>query len=144
VFHKAGEFPASESIDFPLSKHARQYYKTGPPFLQRNLPFWLAVLVQQGLTLLLPVVGVLYPLLRISPKIFMSIQTRRVYWLYSELRLLERELNSAGSSKENKDFVARFDQLEDRASRLWVPISLRPRLYDLRSHIRLVRTEVEQ
>ncbi len=142
IFHKAGEFPAPESIDLPLSKHARQYYKTGPPFLQRNLPFWLAVLVQQGLTLLLPVVGVLYPLLRLSPKIFMAMQTRRIYWLYTELRLLERELTSAEWNKEGKDLLARFDQLEDRASRLWVPISLRPRLYDLRSHIRLVRAAV--
>jgi TRAP-type uncharacterized transport system substrate-binding protein len=144
IFHKAGEFPAPESINLPLSKHARQYYKTGPPFLQRNLPFWLAVLVQQGLTLLLPLVGVLYPLLRISPKMFMAIQTRRIYWLYAELRLLERELATLGANQADKDFFARFDQLEERASRLWVPISLRPRLYDLRSHIRLVRAEVEQ
>jgi hypothetical protein len=141
VFHKAGQFPAPESIDLPLSSHARQFYKTGPPFLQRNLPFWLAVLVQQFLVLLLPVVGVLYPLLRIAPKVFMSIQTRRVYWLYSELKVLERELASAG---DDKDFIERFDQLEDRASRLWVPASLRPKLYDLRSHIRLVREEAEK
>jgi TRAP-type uncharacterized transport system substrate-binding protein len=139
VFHKAGQFPASESVDLPLSTHARQFYKTGPPFLQRNLPFWLAVLVQQVLVLLLPVVGVLYPLLQVSPKIFISIQTRRVYRLYSELRLLERELTSAGSTKDDKDLIERFDQLEDRASRLWVPASLRPQLYDLRSHVRLVR-----
>jgi TRAP-type uncharacterized transport system substrate-binding protein len=138
VFHKAGQFPAPESIDLPLSSHARQFYKTGPPFLQRNLPFWLAVLVQQALVLLLPVVGVLYPLLRITPKVFMAIQTRRVYWLYSELRLLEKELASAGAGK---DFIERFDQLENRTSRLWVPASLRPKLYDLRSHIRLVREE---
>jgi len=141
VFHKGGQFPAPESIDLPLSTHARQYYKTGPPFLQRHLPFWLAVLVQQVLALLIPVVGVLYPLLRVSPKIFMSIQTRRVYWLYSELRVLERELATAG---DDKDFIERFDQLEDRASRLWVPASLRPRLYDLRSHIRLVREEAKK
>jgi len=138
VFHKAGQFPAPESMDLPLSTHARQFYKTGPPFLQRNLPFWLAVLVQQVLVLLLPIVGVLYPLLRVSPKVFMSIQTRRVYRLYYELRLLERELTSAGSTKDDKDFIGRFDQLEDRASRLWVPPSLRPQLYELRSHIRLV------
>jgi TRAP-type uncharacterized transport system substrate-binding protein len=55
VFHKEGQFPAAESIDLPLSTHARQFYKTGSPFLQRNLPFWLAVLVQQVLVLLLPV-----------------------------------------------------------------------------------------
>jgi hypothetical protein len=141
VFHKAGQFPAPESIDVPLSTHARQFYKTGSPFLQRHLPFWLAVLVQQFLVLLLPVVGVLYPLLRLSPKIFMSIQTRRVYWLYAELKLLEKELASAG---DNKDLIERFDQLEDRTSRLWVPASLRPRLYDLRSHIRLVREEAKK
>jgi TRAP-type uncharacterized transport system substrate-binding protein len=141
VFHKAGQFPAPESIDLPLSKHARQFYKTGSPFLQRNLPFWLAVLVQQVLVLLLPVVGVLYPLLRVLPKIFMSIQTRRVYWLYSELRLLERELASAG---DDKDFIERFDQLEDRASRVWVTASLRPRLYNLRAHIRFVREDAKK
>jgi TRAP-type uncharacterized transport system substrate-binding protein len=144
VFHKAGQFPAPESIDLPLSTHARQFYKTGPPFLQRNLPFWLAVLVQQVLVLLLPVVGVLYPLLRVSPRIFMSIQTRRVYRLYSELRFLERELVSAGSTKDDKDFIERFDQLEDRAGRLWVPVSLRPQLYELRSHIRLVREQAKK
>jgi len=138
VFHKAGQFPAPESMDLPLSTHARQFYKTGPPFLQRHLPFWLAVLVQQVLVLLLPVVGVVYPLLQIAPKVFMLIQTRRVYGLYYELRLLERELASAASTKDDKNLIERFDQLEDRASRLWVPASLRPRLYELRSHIRLV------
>lgn len=144
VFQKAGQFPAPESIELPLSPHARQFYKTGPSFLQRNLPFWLAVLVQQVLVLLLPVVGVLYPLLRVLPQIFMSIQSRRVYSLYSELRLLERELALAGSSKDDKAFGERLDRLEDRASRLWVPPSLRPQLYNLRLHIRLVGEEAER
>jgi len=46
--------------------------------------------------------------LRLSPKIFMSIQSRRVYKLYSELRLLERQLASAESTKDDKDFTERF------------------------------------
>src|SRR5208337_999377 len=126
VFHKAGEFPAPEAIDLPLSTHARQFYKTGSPFLQRNLPFWLAVLAQQALVVLLPVVGVLYPLLRVSPKIFMSIQSRRVYRLYSELRILEKELGSVGPTIDNKNFIERLNRLDNRARRLWVPASLRP------------------
>ena len=141
VFHKAGEFPAPEAIDLPLSTHARQFYKTGSPFLQRNLPFWLAVLAQQALVVLLPVVGVLYPLLRVSPKIFMSIQSRRVYRLYSELRILEKELGSVGPTIDNKNFIERLNRLDNRASRLWVPASLRPQLYNLRLHIRLVLEE---
>jgi TRAP-type uncharacterized transport system substrate-binding protein len=144
VFDRAGQFPAPESIDLPLSTHARQFYKTGSPFLQRNLPFWLAVLVQQVLVLLLPVVGVLYPLVRVAPKAFVSIASRRVYGLYSELRLLERDLDSPGSAKDDEDFMGRLDRLEQRASRLWVPPSLRPQLYNLRLHIRLVREDAEK
>ena len=53
VFRTAGQFPAPESIDFPLSRQARQFYKAGSPFLQRHLPFWLAeMLVQEFLVLL--------------------------------------------------------------------------------------------
>jgi hypothetical protein len=37
-----------------------------------------------------------------------------------------------------------LDQLEDRTSRFWVPASLRPQLYNLRLHIRLVREEAER
>ena len=144
VFRTAGQFPAPESIDLPLSRQARQFYKTGSPFLQRNLPFWLAVLVQELLVLLIPVVGVLYPLLRISPRIFVWIQSRRVYRLYSELRLLEEELASASSRNAIKDFIERLDRLEDRASRLRVPLSLRPQLYHLRSHITMVREEARK
>ena len=144
VFHTAGQFPAPESIDLPLSTYTRQYYKTGSPFLQRNLPFWLAVLVQQVLVLLIPVVGLLYPLLRGLPKLFKWIESRRVYSLYSELRLLEEELASDRSRSADKDFLKRLDQLEDRVSHLWVMASLRPQLYDLRLHIGMVRTEVQK
>jgi TRAP-type uncharacterized transport system substrate-binding protein len=144
VFRTAGQFPAPESIDLPLSIHARQYYKTGSPFLQRNLPFWLAVLVQQVLTLLIPLAGVVYPLLRILPRIFLWTENRRVYRLYSELRLLEEELASARSGKASKDFIERLDRLEDRVSHVWVPSSLRPQLYDLRSHISMVREEAQK
>jgi len=144
VFHTAGEFPAPESIDVPLSGYARQFHKTGSPFLQRHLPFWLAVLVQQILVLLIPVVGVLYPLVRGSPQIFKWIGSRQVYRLYFELRVLEKELTVSGFRKADKDFLERLDQLDERASRLWMPLSLRPQLYNLRIHIRMVRDEAQK
>ncbi len=64
IFQKAGEFPAAETLEIPLSPEARHYYKSGQPFLQRYLPFWLAALVEQVLLLLLPVLGLTYPLVR--------------------------------------------------------------------------------
>ena len=131
-------------MDLPLSTQARKFYKTGPPFLERHLPFWLAVLVQQVLCCSFLWWAWRFPLPGVAPRVFMLIQTRRVYGLYYELRLLEGELTSAPSTKDDKDFIERFDQLEDRASRLWVPASLRPKLYELRSHIRLVRVKAKK
>ena len=47
IFQKAGQFPAAESIDLPLSEEAQRFYKSGRPLLQNHLPFWLATLVER-------------------------------------------------------------------------------------------------
>jgi hypothetical protein len=142
LFHKAGEFPAPEAIDLPLSIHARQFYRTGSPFLQRHLPFWLAVLAEQLLVLAIPLVGLLFPLLRFAPAIYGWAGRRRVYRLYSELKRLEDQLAAVPPAGSAKDFMDRLDQMENRVSRQAVPASIRPQLYWLRLHIDMVREEV--
>jgi TRAP-type uncharacterized transport system substrate-binding protein len=143
LFHAAGQFPAAETIDLPLGSHARQFYKTGPPFLQRHLPFWLAVLAQQLLVLLIPVVGIVYPLLRFSPAVYSWLQHRRIYKLYSELLVLEDEIASSSFNRV-KNYFHGLDQLEDRASRLSLPMSFQPLVYTLRVHIGIVRQRAEK
>lgn len=143
VFRSAGQFPAPESTGIPLSTHARQFYKTGSPFLQRHLPFWLAVFVQQLLVLLVPVFGFLYPLMRFSPVIYGWAQRRRIYSLYSELKTLEDGLTS-DRAQQSESFIERLDGLEDRASRLSLPKSYRPLLYELRLHISVVRQRISK
>ena len=143
MFRRAGQFPAAEAIDLPLSTHAQQFYKTGAPFLQRHLPFGLAVLAQQGLVMLIPVLGVLYPLLKFLPALYAWGMRRRVFRLYGELKFLEDELLSRKAQDEVTDLTARLDRLEDRASHFRLPVSFRPLLYALRLHINLVRQRLQ-
>lgn len=143
LFRKAGQFPAPESIDLPLSDNALQYYKSGRPFLQRHLPFRLAVLAQQALVVLIPVFGVLYPLLRLAPAMYGWAMRHRVYSLYGELKFLEQDLASRGARDDRADLVARLDRLDERASRFRVPTAFRPLLYTLRLHITLIRQRLE-
>jgi hypothetical protein len=42
IFRTAGQFPGAEASDIPLSEEAKRFYKTGRPFLQDQLPFWIA------------------------------------------------------------------------------------------------------
>ncbi|MFL6580924.1 MAG: TAXI family TRAP transporter solute-binding subunit [Burkholderiales bacterium] len=144
IFQKAGQFPASEPIDLPLSEEAREFFHTGAPFLQRYLPFWLAVFVGRLLLILIPVIGVVIPLFRFIPASYGYIVRRRVFILYGELKFLEAELEARKSDEPVKDLLERLGRLESRANQLRVPIMFSHFLYNLRSHIDLVRARLMQ
>jgi TRAP-type uncharacterized transport system substrate-binding protein len=139
IFQKAGQFPAPEAIDLPLSENARQFYKSGRPFLQRYLPFWLAVLAGQLLVLLIPVVGVLYPTLRLVPTLYGWAMRRRIFRLYGELKFLEGELDRRKREDDTRDLSAQLDRLEERVNHFRMPTAFTHMLYTLRVHISLVR-----
>jgi TRAP-type uncharacterized transport system substrate-binding protein len=141
VFHKSGQFPAAEQFDVPLSQDARQFYKAGRPFLQRYLPFWLAVLAGRLLVLLIPVLGVAYPLVRFLPILYEWSMKRRVFRLYGELKLLELELESKGGQFP-ADSLERLNRLEERANHLRLPSGFAHLDYTLREHIKLVKSQL--
>ena len=137
IFQEAGQFPAAQRGDLPLSETAHQYYKSGAPFLQRYLPFWLAILASRILLLLIPLLGIAYPMLRFAPVLYAWSVRKRVLRLYRELNVIEAELQSMVGAA-TADAIARLRRLEERASRLRLPLSFAPVLYALRSHIALV------
>jgi hypothetical protein len=88
-------------------------------------------------------VGIVYPLLRFSPAVYSWLQHRRIYKLYSELLVLEDEIASSPFNRV-KNYFHGLDQLEDRASRLSLPMSFQPLVYTLRVHIGIVRQRAEK
>jgi TRAP transporter TAXI family solute receptor len=143
-FHKGGEFPAAESIDLPLSQEARQFYKSGRPYFQRFLPFWLAVQVDRLLIIIIPLIGLMYPLLRFMPFVYDWSMRRRIYRLYGELWLLEHELESSRGADKAGDLNAKLDRLEEKADRLRLPKAYVDMLYKLKEHVILVRERLNK
>jgi TRAP transporter TAXI family solute receptor len=139
IFQKAGQFPAAESIDLPLSEEARQFYKSGKPFFQRQLPFWMAALLDRLLVLLVPIIGVIYPLARFLPSVYDSSMRKRIYRLYGELRLLEKDLEDRPTGQGMADLNERLDRIQYKANRIRVPATYANMLYTLRGHIVQVR-----
>jgi hypothetical protein len=142
VTHKAGEFPAPEALEIPLSGDARHYYKSGRPFLQRYLPFWLAALAEQAVILLIPVLGLLYPLSRGLMSLYGWGMQRRIFLIYGELHWLEREIQNAGNRRPGPEILDRLKHLEDRAKRLRVSNNYLPMLYTLKENVAYVRSLV--
>ena len=94
IFHKAGQFPAAESVDLPLSEEAQRFYKSGRPVLQAYLPFWMAALVERFLVVFVPVLVLLYPALNLLPRAYDWLMQSRIRRLYDEMKSIERELAS--------------------------------------------------
>lgn len=144
IFSKAGQFPAAEPVDLPLSDQARQFYQSGPPFLQRYLPFWMAVFVARLLMLLIPILGVAYPLFRLLQALYGWGMRRRIFTLYGQLKFLEAALERRGPGASPDELRAELAKLEDRANHMRVPIGFAHMLYTLRTHISLVRSRLDR
>jgi len=141
MFHRAGRFPAAEGIELPLSREAVQFYKSGQPFLQHNLPFWMASLVGHLLVLLIPIIAVLYPTFRALPGLYGWLMRRKIARLYGELRFLEDEI-AGGGPTDRAQLTARLDGLEKQANQLRMPIVYESMMYLLRHHISIVRNRL--
>ena len=140
IFQKAGQFPAAESIDLPLSEEAQRFYKTGRPFLQGYLPFWIATLVEKMLVVLIPLAALLYPMFRLLPQTYDWTMQLRIRRLYDEIRSIESEMEAQGTEFDAHALNTKLDELDQRANHLQLPTVYASNLYTLRSHIDFVRT----
>jgi len=144
IFQRANEFPAADAIGPPLSDEALRFYKSGPPFLHNYLPFWMAERIAKLVILLIPILGVLYPMMRFLPALYDWTMRRKISRLYGELRFLEDKLATLDGENCIGKVAAQLGQLEQQANHLKVPVAYASTLYMLRNHIDLVRTNLKR
>lgn len=142
IFQKAGQFPAAESIDLPLSDEAQRFYKSGRPFLEEHLPFWVATLVERVLVVFLPIAILIYPVFKFLPQMYDWLMQTRIMRLYDEMRSIESEINAQGPAGDIAALNTRLDELDERANSLRLPNNYTSMLYTLRSHLNLVRARL--
>jgi TRAP transporter TAXI family solute receptor len=143
-FQDQGEFPAYKDQMLPLSPEAARYFKSGSPFLQRYLPFWLAVLIDRLIVLLVPIIALLIPLLKVAPAIYTWRVRSKVFRCYGELKFLENELKESFDRSQSERYRSRLDELEEQAALLHVPLGFTDLVYTLREHVNLVRHTLDK
>ncbi|HET8747181.1 MAG TPA: TAXI family TRAP transporter solute-binding subunit [Ramlibacter sp.] len=136
-FNRAGSFPNTEHSEYPVSSEAERAYRSGKPFLQRWLPFWLANLVERMWLVLGIIIAVLLPLSRIVPPLYQFRIRSRVFRWYGQLRDLENRLHA--EPQQAGEVVRELDELDERVGRISVPLSYADELYALRNNIDVVR-----
>ena len=144
LFEEPDEFPSPRFINFPLSEEARRFYKSGPPFLQRCLPFWVAIFLTRMKIMLLPLLGLLYPLFKLMPPFYRWKVRSRIYRWYSELEAFDIDIEMQTDFRPERlnEYLAELDRLEAKVSRISIPLAYTEELYDLRLHIDMLRNKL--
>ena len=144
LLNKAGDFPAPLNAEFPLSAEAQRYYKSGPPFLQRYLPYWAAVVVDRLWIMLLPVLALLVPLGRMLPAVYRWRVRSRIYRWYAKLKEVELELDEDVAPEKLTELLVRLDQIDRAVNRINTPLAYADNLYAFRQNVNLVRLQIRE
>jgi len=142
--NKRGEFPSPKELDFPSSNYAERFYKKGRPFLLDYLPFWMAVLVDRLILILVPVAIVLIPLMRGIPWLYSWRNRRKFYRWYGELKDLELEVMNHSEPEKVMAYQGKLDQIEAAINRIRVPLTFFGEVHRLKEHVDLVRGKLSR
>jgi TRAP transporter TAXI family solute receptor len=133
-----GRFPSPELVDAPLSDEARQYFESGPSFLYRLLPLWLASWLNRLFLVAVPLLTLLIPLSRLAPPLYAWRNRSRIYRWYEALVSVDRALSEGTLSGPAAS--ARLSVLEaELLAEVAVPLSYMREYYALRQHLELVQ-----
>jgi len=145
-FTPLGAFPNLKTDEFPVSDESTRYFKSGRPFLQRYLPFWLASFVERRLLILVPFMAVLIGLLQALPRMAeRRIKNRLVVW-YREIKSLEDELwkNRQPTLAQIAQWRDEIENIDAHASQIRVPQRYFEDVYVLKQAIGVVRERISQ
>jgi TRAP transporter TAXI family solute receptor len=144
IFEKRGEFPTNQGDTFPLSKDATQFYKSGAPFWQRYLPYWMAAWFDRFILLVIPLLAFLLPLIRLIPRIYHWRLRSKIYQRYGELKFLETQINPIVTKADYENYLQQLNLIEDRVNKMRMPQNFSEYIYSLKGHIQFVRDRIEK
>lgn len=144
-FRRHGEFPTASYSEIPVARDAQKFYKDGPPFLQRYMPFWLANFFERMWVVIIALGALILPLSRIVPPLYVWRVRSRVYRWYGQLRTVEQAVEEVAPEQRAAAYpaqLARLNEIEEKVNQISIPLSFATELYGLRSHINFVRERV--
>jgi TRAP-type uncharacterized transport system substrate-binding protein len=86
LLERPGQFPSEANVELPLHDQAHRYLRSGPSWLERTFPFWVAGLLDRLVLMILPVATLLLPLFGLVLPLLDRRQRRRIARGYELLR----------------------------------------------------------
>jgi hypothetical protein len=140
IFQQAGEFPTLIDPEYPVAQSARDFYKNGPSFMNRYLPFWMTNYVQRIIAVLVAVIAIVLPVFNFAPKLYEWFLQDRMRKLYRRLRIVEDASQTELTAPQVVSLQTELENI-DRAARI-LPQRHSDLFFILEHHITLTRTQL--
>jgi hypothetical protein len=142
IFQRVGEFPNAADSEYPVAPAASDFYKSGPSLTQRYLPLWLSVHAQRAIAVLVAGLAIGLPTFRFLPVFYQWVMRRRLMYWYAKLKALEASFDSNANAISLPGTKIEIERIEDAVSHIRFPLTFTDQLYNLRSHIDIVRRKI--
>ena len=144
LFAVNNQFPNINHTNLPLNEEASRYFQHGDSFLEKIFPFWIASHLDRLKLLLIPLLTLLFPLLKgISPLYRWSIRSKIYKW-YKQIRDLEISMDTLDKTA----LANRMHELEriqtEITTEIKVPLSYMREYYDLLIHLDLIISKAQK
>jgi len=140
LFQRSGEFPAIEDPEFPVSRIAADYYRNGPSFLARYLPFWMTVYAQRAIAFIVAALAIVFPVFGFAPRLYDWLVHQRLRRLYHRLRVVEIASQSELTASQIKSLERELAKI-DRAARA-VPLRHSHLYFVIKYHLDQIRSRL--
>lgn len=141
ILSEHGDFPSPLYCSFPVREEAKRFYQYGTSFLYRHLPFYFAAAADRLAILLLPLLGLLFPIIRLLPPVYGWTMKRKIYRKYRALQTLEASIGEAPTGA----LLAQLTQMQIETQKLAsMPSWYAADIYGLRSNLERVRARLDE
>ena len=142
LFQRSGEFPSSFDPEYPMAQVAVDYYKNGPSFLAKYLPFWMTIYAQRLIAFSVAAIAIVFPAFSFAPRLYEWILHTRLRALYRRLRVVENALHRNLSASQIEALQNELADIDKATST--VPMRNSDLYFMLRYHLNQTRTRLAE
>ena len=139
IFQKENEYPNDRELTFSQNEDSERYFRNGPSFLNKYLPFWVAVWGDRILKIMIPILAILIPVIKFYPQIIEFTTKQKLHAIYKELHRIEYDVEM---HKDKQTLKERLMAVEMKATSLHLPELDTKSIYDLRANIQFVKDQL--
>jgi len=144
LLEKSREFPSINYLEVPIHDDAKRYLENGPSFLEKIFPFSVATTLDRLKILLIPLLTLLFPLVKGAIPLYQwRIRSRNYRW-YKDLYQADLQVNSS-NLKEIDAAIEQMTKLHgELLEEVSVPLPYMSEFYQLRMHTNLVLAQLKE